>query len=123
MTPEEIEETIDHILNEVLPSSVFTADFLLTPRNEYSMGKIQLVTTRHLVDSTIDPLCLPFQIFPTHVLEAARRYRFDEKTKNDLVEHQRIYEELKVEAALLVIVRIPTPPIPPARDRSLPSFP
>ena len=64
---------------------------------------------------TSDGLChrpslFPFQIFPHCVIEAARRYRFDEKVQNDPVEHQRIYEELKIEAALLVNVRIPVPP-------------
>ena len=47
-----------------------------------------------------------FQIFPPHVIEAAKRYRFDEKLMDDPDEYQRIYEELKVEAALLVIVGI-----------------
>lgn len=45
MTPEEIEETIDHLLNEVLSSSVATAYFSLTPRIECSMGKILCVVT------------------------------------------------------------------------------
>ena len=43
MTPEEIEETIDYLLNEVLSSSAVTADFSLTSRIEFSMGKILLV--------------------------------------------------------------------------------
>ena len=112
MTPEEIEETIDYIINEVLSSFVITTDFSLTYRIGYSMGETLLVTIWHLIGSVVDLHCLAFQIFPPHVIEAARRYRFDEKVKNDLVEHRRIYEELKVEATLLVTVRIPTLPTP-----------
>ena len=43
MTPEEIEETIDYLLNEVFSPPVLIADFLLTFRMKYSMGKILLV--------------------------------------------------------------------------------
>ena len=42
--------------------------------------------------------------FPPRVLEAANRYKYDETLKSDKIEYQRIYEELKVEAALVVIV-------------------
>jgi len=45
MTPEEIEETIDYLLDEVLPPSVITVDLWLMSRIEYSMGRILLVTT------------------------------------------------------------------------------
>ena len=45
--------------------------------------------------------------FPPRVLEAANRYKYEETLKNDPVEYQRIYEELKVEAALVVIVSAP----------------
>jgi len=48
----------------------------------------------------------PFQLFPPHVIGAAKRFRFDEQLKNDPVEYQKVYEELKIEAALLTIVRI-----------------
>ena len=53
----------------------------------------------------IEPLFL--QIFPPRVIEAAKRYRFDGVLRNDPLEYQKIYKELKVEAALLVIVCIP----------------
>lgn len=43
MTPEDVEETIDYILNEVLLSLHVTADIMLTPRFEYSMGKTSSV--------------------------------------------------------------------------------
>ena len=66
------------------------------------MEKILLVNTRRV--SAIQLQRFPFQLFPPHVIDAARRYRFDEELRNDPAEYQRIYEELKVEAALLVIV-------------------
>ena len=45
MTQEEIEETIDYLLNEVLSPSAATADFLLTFWIRCSTGKILLVNT------------------------------------------------------------------------------
>lgn len=36
-------------------------------------------------------------------VEAAKCYRFDEKLKNYPVGYQRIYEELKVGAALVIV--------------------
>ena len=45
--------------------------------------------------------------FPPRVLDAANRYKYDEALKNDPIEYQRIYEELRVEAALIVIVGAP----------------
>ena len=45
-------------------------------------------------------------MFPRRVRAAARRYRFDEKLRDDPAEYQRVYEEVKVEAALLVVVCI-----------------
>ncbi|KAJ6462667.1 OPT-domain-containing protein [Mycena vitilis] len=41
--------------------------------------------------------------FPPGVLEAANRYLFDEELKQDPAEYQRVYDELKVEAALILI--------------------
>ena len=79
------------------------------------MGKILLVNIRRV--SSIELQRFPFQIFPPRVIEAAKRYRFDEELRNDPLEYQRIHEELKIEAALLVIVCIS---IPRARSRTLP---
>ena len=62
---------------------------------------------------------LPSQNFPPRVIEAAKRYRSEEGLRNDPVEYQKIYEELKIQAALLVIVCISTPRI---RFRTLSSF-
>jgi len=45
MTPEEIEEMIDYILNEVLLFSVVIVNYSPTSRIEHSMGKILLVAT------------------------------------------------------------------------------
>ena len=44
--------------------------------------------------------------FPPRVLDAANRFKYDETLKNDPVEYQGVYEELKVEAALVVVVSI-----------------
>ncbi|KAJ7101240.1 OPT-domain-containing protein [Mycena belliarum] len=41
--------------------------------------------------------------FPPAVLAAANRYLYDEELKQNPAEYQRVYEELKVEAALIVI--------------------
>jgi len=49
-------------------------------------------------------------MFPSRVIEAAKRFRFDEKLGKDPVEYQKIYEELRVEAALLAVVCIPIIP-------------
>lgn len=46
------------------------------------------------------------QNFPPHVLEACWMYRYDEDLRSDPVEYQRIYDELKVEAALITIVSV-----------------
>ena len=54
----------------------------------------------------------PLQFFPPGVIKAAKRYRFDEELRDDPVEYQKIYEELKVKAALLVIVCIFVPLAP-----------
>lgn len=44
------------------------------------------------------------QNFPPRVLELCRQYKFDEELRNDPIEFQRIYQELKVEAALIMVV-------------------
>ncbi|KAJ7254134.1 OPT-domain-containing protein, partial [Mycena rebaudengoi] len=41
--------------------------------------------------------------FPTPVLTAARRYLYNDELKQNQAEYQRVYEELKVEAAMIVI--------------------
>lgn len=47
MTSEEIEETIDYILNEVFSSSVVAADCSLIFQAEHSMGTILSVIILH----------------------------------------------------------------------------
>ncbi|KAJ7027141.1 OPT-domain-containing protein [Mycena alexandri] len=54
---------------------------------------IQLIVSEHGDDPN----------FPPAVLATARRYLFDEDLKRDTVEYQRIYDELKVEAAMIHI--------------------
>ena len=46
------------------------------------------------------------QNFPRRVLETCRLYKYDEELRNDPVESQRIYEELKIEAALIMVVSL-----------------
>jgi len=73
------------------------------------MREIPFVEPDICRDSETEFHRFPFQLFPPHVIEAAKRYRFDGELKNDPVQYQKIYEELKIEAALLVIVCISIP--------------
>jgi len=70
------------------------------------MQQIRFVEPVIRLISEIEAYPSSIQLFPPHVREAARRYRFDGELKNDPVEYQRIYGELKIEAALLVIVGV-----------------
>lgn len=118
MAPEEVEEMIDYLLNEVFSPSAVMAGYLLTFCLDAAWKRF-CQQPPHPTASATESHCLLSQIFPPHVLEAAKRYRFDEKLRNDPAECQRIYEELRVEAALLVIVCVS---IPLARFRTLPRF-
>jgi hypothetical protein len=44
------------------------------------------------------------QNFPRRVLETSRLYKYDEELRNDPAEYQIVYEELKIEAALIMVV-------------------
>ena len=46
------------------------------------------------------------QNFPPRVLETCRLYKYDQELRNDSVEFRRVYEELKIEAALIMIVSL-----------------
>jgi predicted RNA methylase len=46
------------------------------------------------------------QNFPRRLLETCRLYKYDEELRNDDVEFQRVYEELKFEAALIMVVSL-----------------
>jgi hypothetical protein len=46
------------------------------------------------------------QNFPRRVLETCRLYKHDQELRNDRVEFQRVYEELKIEAALIKVVSL-----------------
>ena len=50
------------------------------------------------------PLLNDSQNFPPRVLELCSQYKFDEGLRNDPIEFQRVYQELKVEAALIMVV-------------------
>lgn len=67
------------------------------------MKKILLVpswTLEH--ESALNDL----QNFPPRVIEACWQYKYDEELRDDPTEHQRIYEELRIEAALVTIVSV-----------------
>ena len=44
------------------------------------------------------------QNFPRRVLEICRLYKYDEELRNDLNEFQRLHQELRIEAALIMVV-------------------
>ena len=46
------------------------------------------------------------QNFPRRVLEICRLYKYDVELRNNPIELQRVYEELRIEAALIVVVRL-----------------
>ena len=50
------------------------------------------------------PVLNDSQNFPRRVLETCRLYKYDQELRNDPVESQRVYEELKIEAALTIVV-------------------
>lgn len=67
------------------------------------MKKILLVSSWTLErESMLNNL----QNFPPRVIEACWQYKYDEELRDDPTEYQRIYEELKVEAALVTIVSV-----------------
>lgn len=65
MSPEEVEEIIDYILNEVFSFSLVTVDLLPISRFGYSMGKTLSAATIHLVGSSIDPYFVPLDLSPS----------------------------------------------------------
>jgi hypothetical protein len=46
------------------------------------------------------------QNFPRRVLETCRLYKYDRELRNDSVEFQRVHQELKIEAALIMVVSL-----------------
>ena len=46
------------------------------------------------------------QNFPPRVIEACWDYRYDEELRSEPAELQRIYDELRIEAALITIVSV-----------------
>ena len=103
MTPDEVEEGIDHIRNEVISLSIAIADFSFTFWIEHSIGMILFVDICHMT-GIHDRTIFLSNSSPPRIIEAAERYRSDEELRNDPPESQRIYEELKVEVTLLKVV-------------------
>jgi hypothetical protein len=46
------------------------------------------------------------QNFPPRVLETCKLYKYDEELRNDPVEFERVHEELKIEAAIIIVVSL-----------------
>ncbi|KAF7372951.1 OPT-domain-containing protein [Mycena sanguinolenta] len=83
------------------PSESFVSDDFLEAAayaRTMSIAEVEAVITRIVNEHNDDPN------FPSHVLNAARRYLFDTDLKGEQpAEYQRLYDELKVEAAMVVI--------------------
>ncbi|KAJ7238969.1 OPT oligopeptide transporter protein-domain-containing protein [Mycena rebaudengoi] len=87
---------IDAIGTEIqaIPEDVLeAAEYAKTMKPEAIEETIQRIADEHGDDPN----------FPTPVLTAARRYLYNDELKQNQAEYQRVYEELKVEAAMIVI--------------------
>ncbi|KAJ6505760.1 OPT-domain-containing protein [Mycena vitilis] len=87
---------IDEIATDIqaVPEDILDAiDYAKTMSAEEVEEIIQRIVDGHSDDPN----------FPSAVLDAANRYLFDETLKGDPAEYQRIYDDLKVEAALITI--------------------
>ncbi|CAK5279804.1 unnamed protein product [Mycena citricolor] len=79
---------------ESLPEDIIeAAEYAKTMSAEEIEQTIHLIVTEHGDDPN----------FPVHVIAAANRYLNDPTLKDDALEYQRIYEELKVEAAMMLV--------------------
>ncbi|KAJ7238967.1 OPT-domain-containing protein [Mycena rebaudengoi] len=75
------------------------ADLLEAAEHAQTMSPEEIENTIHrIVDEHGDD-----PNFPTAVLSTAKRYLYDHELKRNPAESQRVYEELKVEAAMIVI--------------------
>ncbi|KAF7346900.1 OPT-domain-containing protein [Mycena venus] len=81
----EIEAVADDVLDAVEYSRTMSAEEIED-------------TIRRIVDEHGDD-----PNFPAHVLAAAKRYLFDEGLKQNASEYQHVYDELKIEAAMIKI--------------------
>jgi len=100
MSAEDVDEMIDHILVEV-GLFVSYCDRTTTDKSTNSMARTLLVSLS--AEESVPALTIS-QNFPPRVLEACTRYKYDEELRNDPIEYQRIYQELRVEAALVLVV-------------------
>jgi hypothetical protein len=102
MSAEDVDEVIDRILAEESLSVSYhdrtTAD---APVNSTAMTPSVSSCTQEPM-----PVLTISQNFPRRVLETCRLYKYDQELKTDPVEFQRVYEELRVEAALIVVVSL-----------------
>jgi hypothetical protein len=102
MSAEAVDEVIDHILAEV-SLSVSYHDRTMADAPVNSMA-----TTLSVSWCTQEPMPVLkiSQNFPRRVLETCKLYKYDQELKTDPVEFQRVYEELRVEAALIMVVSL-----------------
>ncbi|KAJ7861039.1 OPT-domain-containing protein [Mycena leptocephala] len=79
---------------EAVPDDILeAAEYARTMSAEEIEDTINLIVNEHGDDPN----------FPTAVLATARRYLFDEDLKQNAAEYQHVYDELKVEAAMIKI--------------------
>ncbi|KAJ7203881.1 OPT-domain-containing protein [Mycena pura] len=98
----EIEAVADDVLDAVEYSRTMSAEEI--------ENTIRRIVDEHGDDPVGSPVILSghmlsfnIQNFPAHVLAAAKRYLFDEDVKQNASEHQHVYDELKIEAAMIKI--------------------
>lgn len=102
MSAEDIEDVIDHILAEV---RFFVSCYGRTMADTSANSTTKTLSVS-LYTSEPAPYSMMLQNFPPRILEACRQYKYDEGVKNDPIEYQRIYQELRIEAALVVVVSV-----------------
>jgi hypothetical protein len=102
MSAEDVDEMIDYILAEVnLSVSYHDRTMAYAPINSMAMTPSVSLCIQEPM-----PVLNNSQNFPRRVLETCRLYKYDQELRNDPVESQRVYEELKIEAALIMVVSL-----------------
>jgi hypothetical protein len=102
MSADDVNEVIDYILAEVSLSVSYHDR--TTPDASINSTGMTLLVSSCIQEPT--PVLTISQNFPRRVLETCRLYEYDKELRNDPVEFQRVYEELKIEAALIMVVSL-----------------
>ena len=76
MTPDEVEETVDHILNEVISLSITIADFSFTFGIEHSTGETLSVVTCHIMGIHDQTSTFSFPVLPPSCHRGSRALSF-----------------------------------------------